>query len=502
MAQPTPYEPDYDFSDYQSTHPSDPLPGDKVDIELAAIQLTTDEILENLALIQRDDGALANNSVGIDQLKAEVDFGFNSIDDWETDHDYVVRDGVYFDRKIYRCIESHTSDTFSTDLAAEKWLLVVDFDQFLDIAETAATNAAASATAAASSATTASTAASTATTAANTAVAAAAGIKYKAPVACATTANITLSGEQTLDGVLTSASRVLVKNQSTASQNGIYVSAAGAWSRATDGDAWDELVSCAVPVIAGTVNGDRTFICTSDSGGTLGSTNVVFADWSTALLDGTVTNAKLANMAAATIKGSVAGGVPADLTATQVTALLNALVGDSGSGGTKGLVPAPASGDAAAGKFLKADGTWATATTTVHSFSASTTNTTNIPDSGAFTKIPFATEHWDTGGWYDNATNYRYTPQVAGKYCVKSQWSAGSMTDGQWIGIHVYKNGSLYKSNRVHSGSTAQAHAPIDVDVDMNGSTDYIEIFASTNNTRALNGVAADNWFQAHYIGA
>ena len=48
-------------------------------------------------------------------------------------------------------------------------------------------------------------------------------------------------------------------------------------------------------------------------------------------------------------------------TATESTALLNAMVGDSGSGGTKGLVPAPGAGDAATGKFLKADGTWATA---------------------------------------------------------------------------------------------------------------------------------------------
>jgi len=47
-------------------------------------------------------------------------------------------------------------------------------------------------------------------------------------------------------------------------------------------------------------------------------------------------------------------------TVTQVTADLSAMVGDSGSGGTKGLVPAPAAGDAAASKFLKADGTWAT----------------------------------------------------------------------------------------------------------------------------------------------
>jgi hypothetical protein len=49
-------------------------------------------------------------------------------------------------------------------------------------------------------------------------------------------------------------------------------------------------------------------------------------------------------------------------TPTQVTADLITMVGDSGSGGTKGLVPAPSAGDAAASKFLKADGTWATST--------------------------------------------------------------------------------------------------------------------------------------------
>lgn len=80
------------------------------------------------------------------------------------------------------------------------------------------------------------------------------------------------------------------------------------------------------------------------------------------ILDDNVTNPKLANMAQSTIKGRAAGagtGDPTDLTATQATAILNAFVGDSGSGGTKGLVPAPAAGDAAAGKFLKSDGTFA-----------------------------------------------------------------------------------------------------------------------------------------------
>lgn len=75
-----------------------------------------------------------------------------------------------------------------------------------------------------------------------------------------------------------------------------------------------------------------------------------------------VTNAKLAQMAQATIKGRASGagtGDPTDLTGTQATAILDTFVGDSGSGGTKGLVPSPAAGDAAASKFLKADGTWA-----------------------------------------------------------------------------------------------------------------------------------------------
>jgi hypothetical protein len=73
-----------------------------------------------------------------------------------------------------------------------------------------------------------------------------------------------------------------------------------------------------------------------------------------------VDNTRLANVATQTIKGrtTASTGDPEDLTATQATAILNNFVGDSGSGGTKGLVPAPLSGDSAAGKVLAASGSW------------------------------------------------------------------------------------------------------------------------------------------------
>ena len=78
------------------------------------------------------------------------------------------------------------------------------------------------------------------------------------------------------------------------------------------------------------------------------------------LSDDVVTNSKLANMSALSFKGNATGGAadPTDMTATTATSLLNAFVGDSGSGGTKGLVPAPASSDGAQGKVLQANGTW------------------------------------------------------------------------------------------------------------------------------------------------
>jgi len=111
---------------------------------------------------------------------------------------------------------------------------------------------------------------------------------WKAAADVATTANITLSGEQTIDGVLTSTSRVLVKNQSTASQNGIYDTAAGAWSRSTDANTAIELEGAAVSVQQGTTQANTSWIQTTDNI-TLGSSDIVFSQLGTSVQDASPT---------------------------------------------------------------------------------------------------------------------------------------------------------------------------------------------------------------------
>lgn len=315
------------------------------------------------------------------------------------------------------------------------------------------------------------------------------GLDAKPSVKAATVANITLSGAQTVDGVaLVAGDRCLVKNQTTAANNGIYVVAAGAWARSGDFDSWSELPGGYAWVEQGTVNGDTGWTCIVDQGGTLGTTAVTFTQFAGAgtyaagtglqltgtqfSIDATVVtlagSQTLANktLSAPVINGgthsgvtsfglrssgsgafdlvlqntenlsaaraltlkvndaartidlagnltlagalttsgshgltfALSGGTTATLpqgtptlvardsadtltnktidtaagsgnsfkingssalvTAANWTAALNAMTGDGGSGGVKGLVPAPGAGDGAAGKYLDATGAW------------------------------------------------------------------------------------------------------------------------------------------------
>jgi hypothetical protein len=110
----------------------------------------------------------------------------------------------------------------------------------------------------------------------------AAGLDPKESARAATTAPITLSGTQTIDGVaLSVGDRVLVKDQTDNTQNGIYIVASGSWTRASDMDEPAELTAGLFFFVeSGTVNGDAGFVKTSDSVGTVGTDPITFVQFS------------------------------------------------------------------------------------------------------------------------------------------------------------------------------------------------------------------------------
>jgi len=151
------------------------------------------------------------------------------------------------------------------------------------------------------------------------------GIDAKASVVAASTANLTLSGAQTIDGIsVIAGDRVLVKDQTTTANNGIYLCASGSWTRTTDADTYAELVAAYTFVEGGTVNANNGFICTIPTSGTLGSTSITFAQFSGA---GQVTagtgmskTGNTLNVNTASSARIVVGADEIDLAATGVTA--------------------------------------------------------------------------------------------------------------------------------------------------------------------------------------
>ena len=111
------------------------------------------------------------------------------------------------------------------------------------------------------------------------------GLDPKQSVRLATTpasGNIaSLSGtSMTIDGIaVVDGDRVLIKDQSTASQNGIYIVSSGIWSRATDMDDWTEVPSAYVFVETGLTNADNGFLCTSDQGGTINNSDIIWVQF-------------------------------------------------------------------------------------------------------------------------------------------------------------------------------------------------------------------------------
>jgi len=132
MAQPTQYTRQYNFNDFQTTSPADPLPGVQVDNELNAAKTNLDGLNANLAKIQRDDGLLANQSVHKNALDTDVLAliglsGYTVSGNWAASNAYTAGTLVNYNDATYLSTTAHTSsNAFATDLNAEKWILLAN----------------------------------------------------------------------------------------------------------------------------------------------------------------------------------------------------------------------------------------------------------------------------------------------------------------------------------------------------------------------------------------
>ena len=130
-------------------------------------------------------------------------------------------------------------------------------------------------------------------------------------------------------------------------------------------------------------------------------------------------------------------------------------------------------------------GSGVTLLSNVPAFEASLSSQQTVSDATA-TKAQCNTENFDTDAAYDNSTNYRFTPQSSGKYFVYGSVATNATSSYlQHTKSFIYKNGSevkqsrLYNSDGFHMANTV----PVVAIVDMNGSTDYLELFGFADNT-------------------
>ena len=115
-----------------------------------------------------------------------------------------------------------------------------------------------------------------------------------------------------------------------------------------------------------------------------------------------------------------------------------------------------------------------------------------------WTKVACQAEEFDTNSNYDNATNYRFQPTVAGYYQVSGAVEPQFGQTYQYLSF--YKNGSEVKRGSVLA-STATA-VSLSALIYLNGSTDYVEMYVNFASSINLNGSAAVTYFQGVLVRA
>ena len=122
------------------------------------------------------------------------------------------------------------------------------------------------------------------------------------------------------------------------------------------------------------------------------------------------------------------------------------------------------------------------AVTNTPAFSATRTSNQSASSANAVTKFEGDIENFDTDSAYDNSTNYRFTPQVAGKYLIYAKFylDSSSVSAAKQAISNIYKNGSLYSSYQLDFRNNYGGYDNSVMNqaiIDMNGSSDYVEAY-------------------------
>ena len=122
--------------------------------------------------------------------------------------------------------------------------------------------------------------------------------------------------------------------------------------------------------------------------------------------------------------------------------------------------------------------------------------------SATWTKIQYNTENYDTANCYDNSTNHRFTPNVAGYYIFMVSVNLGGSSNPTTCGVGLFKNGTQYRYGPVNyftwtvSGSMVGTYGAY-----MNGTTDYVEGVVYSNGTSpSANGDSSQSVFEGYLV--
>lgn len=178
------------------------------------------------------------------------------------------------------------------------------------------------------------------------------------------------------------------------------------------------------------------------------------------------------------------------------------------SDGTIGISKLSATGTPSSSTFLRGDNSWVSAGGANTPYFEATRSTNQTITHDTDTKIVCDVETFDTAGDYDNATNYRFTPQTAGKYYIYANATAQSSSTQQLkrYTLSIRKNGSSYKfmSNYFTGNEAYLSNIYVGSIIDFNGSSDYVELWCkieyASSGTLQINGSGSELTFGGYKI--